>query len=139
MEDLCTLTSWKRSTLPHPLYVWALIDIKGSQVVKFFLFYKEVKFYNITREETGPTIVNEWIQKKRKELSSVKGQFFITRHKQENSRQIRQFLDRVGKDFHVTYVDDLATHGVPWGNTLLETLVDLGSTTEYRDIFTKMQ
>ena len=97
MEDLKlvrTLTSWKRSTLPHPLYVWALIDITASQVVKFFLFYKEVKFYNITREETGPTIVKGWIQAKREALqlsTSVKGQFFITRHKKRIQGKLNSF------------------------------------------------
>ena len=63
----------------------------------------------------------------------------ITRYKQENSKQIKQFLDKISKDFDVIYEDDLAIHGVSWANTLLETLVDLGSTTEYSNIFTKMQ
>ena len=111
--------------------MWAFIDINGKQIAKLFLFYKDIKFDNIIRNDTGPTIVKNWIQEKRKEVqlsATVKGQFLITKHKQENSKQIKQFLNKIGNNFHVTYVDDLASHGVAWGDKILETLVDLGST-----------
>jgi len=145
MKDLklaCVLTLWERSKIPHPLYMWALIDISTGRVVKFFLFYKNVKFNNITRKESGLKIVREWIEEKRKELQlspGTKGEFLIKRYKQENSQQIKQFVDGIGDDFRVTYVDNLAFQGLPWGDTLLETLCDLGGTTEQKDILLKMQ
>lgn len=38
-------------------HMWELIDISAGRIVKFFLFYKNVKFNNITRKESG---VREW-------------------------------------------------------------------------------
>lgn len=63
----------------------------------------------------------------------------MKRYKQENSQQIKQFLKEIRNDFDVTYVDNLASQGVPWGDTLLETLCDLGVDSEYKDVFIKMQ
>ena len=65
MKDLklaCVLTLWERCKIPHPLYMWALIDISAGRVIKFFLFYKDVKYNFITRKESGPKVVREWIQ-----------------------------------------------------------------------------
>ncbi len=58
---------------------------------------------------------------------------------QQTSQKIKELLDKVGQDFDVTYVDDLASQGVPWGDSLLETLCDLVITLEERDVLTKMQ
>ena len=58
----------------------------------------------------------------------------MKRYKQENSQQIKQFLDGIRDDFQVTYVNNLASQGLPWGNTLLETLCDLEGAKEQKDI-----
>ena len=109
-----------------------------SCIVKFFLFYKQIKFHNITREKSK--FVKEWIEDKRREKQlnwEAKGEFVVKKDKQENSQHIKQFLDKVGEDFKVTYVEDLASQGLAWGDNLLETLVDFG-TTEYKEIFSRM-
>ena len=137
----CVLASWERCKMPYPLYMWGLINTSTGCIEKFLLFYKKIKFQNIARENSAPKFVKEWIEDKRREEKvspNIKGEFLVKRGKQENSQQIKQFLDRVGEDFKVTYVEDLASQGLAWGDTLLETLVDLG-TTEYKEIFTKMQ
>ena len=137
----CVLASWERCKVPHPLYMWGLINTSTGCIEKFFLFYKKIKFHNITRETSAPKFVKEWIEKKRREegiSSKAKGEFIIKKSKQENSQQIKQFLDKVGEDFKVIYVEDLASQGLAWSDSLLETLVDLG-TTEYGEIFSKME
>lgn len=63
-----------------------------------------------------------FLEKRRGELGcnpSTKGQLVIKKDNQQTSQQIKEFLDGIGQDFHVTYVDDLASQGVPWGDSLL--------------------
>lgn len=76
MKDLklaSIVSSWERCTTPHPLYMWALIDISTGRIIKFFIFYKTVKFNNITREGSGPKIIREWIEEKRKKIATKSG------------------------------------------------------------------
>lgn len=122
--------------MPHPLYMWGLINMSTGCIEKFFLFYKKIKFHNIIRENSAPKFVKEWIEKKRRRNKF--GDYLVKKGRQENSQQIKQFLDQVSEDFEVTYVEDLASPELAWGDSLLETLVDLG-TTKYKEIFTKMQ
>ena len=144
MKDLklaSVLTSWKGETIPYPLYMWALIDISTGQIVKFFLFYKQVKFNNITRKESGVKTVREWAEGKREELGlspSTRGEFLVKRYRQENSSQIKEFLKEIEKDFDVTYLDDLASKGLPWADTLIDTLLDVGGGTEEQEAVNRL-
>lgn len=141
MKLASVITSWKSCAMPHSLYMWTLIDINTQGIVKFFLFYKNVKFHNITREGSALKTIREWVKDKRKELQlscDIKGQFFIKRYKQENSKQIKGLLGQISNDFHITYVDNLPSQGVVWEDTLLKTLANLEDTPKYRHIFEKM-
>lgn len=145
MEDL-TLASvlhrWQKSEMPHPLYMWGLIDVSKNRIVKFFLFYREVKYNNITRDKSAPAFIKRWVENRRKELKldpSTKGQFFVKREGQESSQQMKGFFSKISQDFDVTYVDDLTSRGVAWGDSLIETLCDLPTTREEKNLFTKME
>ena len=128
--------------MPHPFYMWALIDVSTGRIPKFFLFYKQVKFNNITRRGAAPKALQEWMQERRRQLQlapGVRRQLVVKRENQENSKQFVRFVEEVGNDFDVIYVDNLASQGLPWGDNLIETLCGLESATEHQDVLAKMQ
>lgn len=92
-------------------------------------------------------IVREWVQEKRKEFqlstsTDSKVEFLIKKERQENSKKFKkfkQFLEEVGQDFHLKYVDNLASYGVPWGDNLLDDIATTEADKANKDVFIKMQ
>lgn len=72
--------------------MWALIDVNREDIVKFFLFYKNINFNNITRSKAAPAILKTWIDKRRNELgiaSDAKAELLVKKERQEKSKQMK--------------------------------------------------
>lgn len=70
-----------------------------------------------------------------------KGSLLVRRDKQQGSKDIGKFLNKIADDFNGILVDDAPSQGVPWAENLLENLCDpdkaMGNVKLFRKALTK--